>query len=130
MGFFDSASLRRLEAGLNGAALEQRAISQNIANVDTPHYKAKRAHFRQVLETAKDQHVKAHRTSPRHLEFGSQRAGLYLSEDSSTMYNHNGNNVDMDKEMSKLAENQIYYNALTDRLSSKYNSLKSAVRGG
>ncbi|WP_252313485.1 hypothetical protein [Sinobaca sp. H24] len=46
------------------------------------------------------------------------------------MYHANGNGVDIDKEMSELAKNQLYFNAVTDRLSGKLGSLKTAVRGG
>ncbi|MFZ4454147.1 flagellar basal body rod protein FlgB [Salibacterium aidingense] len=131
MGLFDSATIQNLEHGLKGAALQQKAISENIANVDTPNYKAKSAHFQHTLnEAVQNDKMQAFRTNNKHIEFGSRTDEAYISEDASTMYNHNGNNVDIDKEMTDSAKNQIYYNALTDRLSSKFNSLKSAVRGG
>ncbi|MFB4162660.1 flagellar basal body rod protein FlgB [Alteribacillus sp. JSM 102045] len=131
MGLFDSSNFQNLENGMKGAALEQKAISQNIANIDTPNYKAKRSHFQHTLnEAIQNQQLQANRMNNKHLPFGSQQEAAYVSEDNSTMYNHNGNNVDIDKEMSNLAKNQIYYNALIDRLSGKFNSLKTAVRGG
>lgn len=131
MGLFNSSTFQNLENGLNGAALEQKAISNNIANVDTPNYKAKRTAFQHTLnEAIQTQHIQANRTNQKHIEFGGPHAEAHVREDNSTMYNHNGNNVDIDKEMSNLAKNQIYYNALTDRLSGKFGSLKTAVRGG
>ncbi|WP_158737686.1 flagellar basal body rod protein FlgB [Alteribacillus sp. YIM 98480] len=130
MGLFNSSTFQNLENGLNGAALEQKAISQNIANVDTPNYKAKRAAFKHTLNEAIQTQIQANRTNQKHIEFGGSPAGAHVREENSTMYNHNGNNVDIDKEMSNLAKNQIYYNALTDRLSGKFGSLKTAVRGG
>lgn len=45
-------------------------------------------------------------------------------------YNHNGNSVDIDKEMTELAENQIYYQALVERINGKFNSIKSVLNGG
>lgn len=36
----------------------------------------------------------------------------------------------MDQEMVKLAENQIYYNALVDRINGKFNTLKTVIKGG
>ncbi|SFE39134.1 flagellar basal body rod protein FlgB [Alteribacillus iranensis] len=129
MNLFNSTSLQMLEKGMAGAQLEQRAISQNIANVDTPNYKAKRAQFRHALDNASHR-LEAERTMPQHIEFGKANGQAYVSVDKSTDYNHNGNNVDIDKEMSNLAKNQILYNALADRISSKYGSLKTAVKGG
>ena len=45
-------------------------------------------------------------------------------------YNEVGNSVDIDKEMADLATNQIYYNALTERISGKFSSLQNVIRGG
>ncbi|MGY4689815.1 flagellar basal body rod protein FlgB [Salibacterium sp. K-3] len=129
MGLFDSATFHNLEQGLKGAAMEQKAISDNIANVDTPNYKAKSAKFQHTLnEAVQNDKFQAQRTNQKHISFGGNSDSAYISEDASTMYNHNGNNVDIDKEMTDSAKNQIYYNALTDRLSSKFSSLKTAVR--
>lgn len=46
------------------------------------------------------------------------------------MFNHNGNNVDIDFEMSQMAQNQIYYNALIDRLNGQFNSIKTVLGSG
>ena len=45
-------------------------------------------------------------------------------------YSHNGNGVDMDKEQANLATNQIYYNALVDRMNGKLNTLQNVIKGG
>ncbi|SFP07277.1 flagellar basal body rod protein FlgB [Salibacterium halotolerans] len=129
MGLFDSATFHNLEQGLKGAATRQKAISDNIANVDTPNYKAKNVHFKHTLnEAVQNDKFQAQQTNQKHIPFGGGSESIYVSRDASTMYNHNGNNVDIDKEMTDSAKNQIYYNALTDRLSSKFSSLKTAVR--
>jgi len=41
-----------------------------------------------------------------------------------------GNAVDMDAEQTKLAENQIYYNALIERMNGKLNTLNTVIKGG
>lgn len=45
-------------------------------------------------------------------------------------YNENGNSVDLDKEMADMATNQIYFNALTERINGKFNTLQTVIRGG
>ena len=45
-------------------------------------------------------------------------------------YNESGNSVDIDQEMTDLATNQIYYNALIERISGKFSSLQNVIRGG
>lgn len=123
-----SNSITSLERGLNYAALQQRAIANNIANVDTPNYKSQEVSFRQILEE-KSNSLQANRTNERHFTFSSTSDGAIIAK-RNLSYNESGNNVDIDQEMSDLATNQIYYNALTDRLSSKFSSLSNVIRGG
>lgn len=75
--------------------------------------------------------LQARTTNERHLNFGEEENRPYrIVKDASTTYNHNGNNVDIDREMSELAKNQIYYNSLIDRMNGKFSSLQSVIRGG
>ncbi|SDJ02012.1 flagellar basal body rod protein FlgB [Salimicrobium halophilum] len=116
-----------LENSLNYASEKNRAISNNISNVDTPGYKAKDVSFGKMLEGE----LQATRTNARHLPFNQgERNGFRTTVRSGTTYNHNGNNVDIDKEMTELANNQIYYQALVDRISGKFRSLESVIKGG
>ena len=55
---------------------------------------------------------------------------LPLSLQNQVSYNESGNSVDIDQEMADLATNQIYYNALTERISGKFSSLQNVIRGG
>ncbi|KHF39785.1 flagellar basal body rod protein FlgB [Halalkalibacter okhensis] len=131
MDLFGSASFKSLERGLAGAQVRHNAISQNIANVNTPNYKAKQVSFKHTLDDAMNQtNFNANRTNAKHLEFSRTNNPIMVEEDRSTMYNHNGNNVDIDLEMAELAKNQIYYNALIDRLNGRFTSLQSVIRGG
>lgn len=47
---------------------------------------------------------------------------------SHTAMNNNGNNVDMDMEMAKLAENQLMYNYLADRVSGHYSKIRTLMQ--
>ncbi|KZE96290.1 MULTISPECIES: flagellar basal body rod protein FlgB [unclassified Geobacillus] len=124
-----SATIGWLEQGLRYAALRQQAIADNIANADTPGYKAKDVRFQAELDRALALETK--RTDPRHFPFRNEQNGkIVVTTNASISYNHNGNSVDIDQEMSKLAENQIYYNALIERLNGKFNTLKTVIKGG
>ena len=126
-----SNSITTIENGLNYSSLKQKVISQNIANEATPGYKAKDVSFKQSLETAVSGSLEANRTDQRHFDFKSSplsNAGIINRKNVS--YNHNGNSVDIDNEMTDLAGNQIYYNALIDRISGKFSSLQTVIRGG
>ncbi|MFD1360332.1 flagellar basal body rod protein FlgB [Lentibacillus salinarum] len=131
MAFFPD-SLQTLENSLGYASAKNHSISDNIANVDTPGYKAKDVEFKNVLQNELKSSLEAKRTHSQHIPFN------HFNTDQSyrtvtrrnTMYNHNGNNVDVDKEMAELADNQIYYQALVDRINGKFSSLKTAIGGG
>jgi flagellar basal-body rod protein FlgB len=121
-----SETIQSLERALNYSSLKQKVIANNIANVDTPNYKAKDVSFRTELQRA----LQANRTDPRHFEFKAGLTSFPIITRPNITYNHNGNSVDIDKEMSELAENQIYYSALVERLNGKFQTLKTVIRGG
>ncbi|NNV05026.1 flagellar basal body rod protein FlgB [Geobacillus sp. C56-T2] len=124
-----SSTIHWLEQGLRYASLRQQAIADNIANADTPGYKAKDVRFQAELERALQ--FEAKRTNPKHFPFSSEQSGkIIVTTNANMSYNHNGNSVDIDQEMSKLAENQIYYNALVDQISGKFATLKTVIKGG
>ncbi|MFC2950115.1 flagellar basal body rod protein FlgB [Virgibacillus sediminis] len=124
-------TIRTLEGSLDYAATKNRTIASNIANADTPNYKAKKTVFSDMLETELAASHGAKRTHPKHFQFSEGEASSYrVLTDRSTLFNHNGNNVDLDKEMAELAKNQIYYQGLTDRINGKFSSLQKVIRGG
>lgn len=133
MKIFSNPSQQLLEQSLSAASLRQKTISQNIANVDTPNYKAKKTIFKHQLNKAIDgQRLTAFRTDDRHLQFSglSNTKPAVVVSRGNTMFNHNGNNVDIEHEMSEMAKNQIYYNAMIERINGRFNGLKTVIRGG
>ncbi|WP_170007420.1 flagellar basal body rod protein FlgB [Bacillus fonticola] len=125
-----SETITTLERGLSYSGAKQQAISQNLANIDTPNYKAKDVSFRSVLNDS-ERSLEAKRTNQRHIPFSvstSSRQATITAQN--TQYANNGNSVDVDKEMAEMAENQIYYQALVDRLNGKFTSLQTVIRGG
>lgn len=123
-----SNTINLLETGLNYSSLKQKVISNNIANVDTPNYKAKTVAFKKELNDAMV--IAANRTDYRHFDFKTKQTPFMIVQNNKVTYNHNGNSVDIDKEMTNLAQNQIYYNALTENLNHEFNVLKTVIRGG
>lgn len=125
-----SGAISSLEQGLDFSATKQKTIAQNIANIDTPNYKAKSVSFSEYLSNAKQSTISAHKTQEKHINFQTKSSTLGVFDNAKYSYNHNGNGVDMDKEQANLATNQIYYNALIDRMSGKLNTLQTVIRGG
>ena len=127
-----SGTIHTLGNSLAYATAKNQTISNNIANIDTPEYKAKDVVFKHMMNDVLERSSKATRTHPKHVPFSddTKHQSFQTIDKTNTMYNHNGNNVDIDSEMAALAKNQIYYQALVDRLNGKFNSLQTVIRGG
>jgi len=133
MNLINNSTNQLLETALSASSTRQNTISQNIANIDTPNYKAQKTVFSHELNRAKEgQQLNAHRRDDRHYGFGGGPTdeSATVTKRTNTIYNHNGNNVDIDHEMSELAKNQIYYNALVDRLSGRFNTIRTVLGQG
>lgn len=110
----DNALFMQQQA-LNLRAHRQEVLAGNIANADTPHYKARDFDFSTALKDAlagrSGAGLPLTTTSPQHLQ-GSGDAGparlLYRKETQSSV---DGNTVDMDTERAQFAENAIHYEA-------------------
>ncbi|WP_026689906.1 flagellar basal body rod protein FlgB [Alteribacter aurantiacus] len=132
MELFNNSTNTLLQSALNASVTRQHTISNNIANVDTPNYKAKKTVFSHELEKAvSNRSMEANRTDVRHFTFNeSSSLDAKIINRTNTSYNHNGNNVDVDLEMSDMAKNQIYYNALIDRMNGRFNSIQTVLGQG
>jgi flagellar basal-body rod protein FlgB len=126
-----SGTISTIEHALDYSTLKQKVISQNIANADTPNYKVKDASFKEVLQQTVNGYLEANKNDARHYDFKARPSSAQaVVTKRNVSYNHNGNSVDLDKEMSDLATNQIYYNAMIERMSGKFSSLQNVIRGG
>ncbi|MFY3793412.1 flagellar basal body rod protein FlgB [Ureibacillus sp. MALMAid1270] len=123
-------TINSLEKGLQYASLKNKTIAQNIANVDTPNYKAKDVSFKQVLQDEETKLISAYRTDVRHYDFAITQTKSSITSYENFRYRNDGNGVDMDVEQAELAENTIYYNALIDRINGKLNTLNTVIKGG
>lgn len=123
-------SIQNMERALSTATLKQRVHAGNIANVDTADYKSKQVNFQQAMEQASASRMRSYRTDPRHLEFQSGQSASPVTVNHNTKMTPNGNNVDMDFEMAELAKNQLWYNAVTERVNGKFSSLRSVINEG
>lgn len=118
-----------LDKAADAANTRNEIISNNIANVDTPHYKRKDVSFENYLEQALvggdllDNRIAKVNT---HLsDFG----GMIYTDSSVLAYRLDGNNVDIDTENALLAENQIRYNALVDTIGQEFGRYKIVLSG-
>ena len=122
-----------LIGALDGSALKQAVISNNIANVNTPGYKKSVVNFQDVLEDILDPKKEMITTRAGHLvkeEAASEAQVIKIAHVTNTNLRNDGNNVDVDLELAELAENNLYFNSLTQLLSSQLALLKHAISEG
>lgn len=125
-----SGTISLLEKALDYSGVKQNVIAHNIANVDTPNYKAKDVQFSSYFQAAVQKELQARRTDKRHIPFHSPDPSIKITTRKNIRYLDNGNSVDMDQEMTELAKNQLYYQAMTDLLNGKLQTLHTVIRGG
>lgn len=115
---------------LDASALRQKAISNNIANVDTPKYRASRVAFEEILQKEMNSTFTGKRTDERHFAIGAQ-GGIPSAKlkQENNIFQNSGNGVDIDYEMSQLSQNTIWYQSLTYGINEEFNLIKTAIRG-
>lgn len=123
-----------LEKALDAAWLRSRAISNNIANVDTPNYKAYRVEFEEILKNAvENREIEGYRTHRNHFQIGGfqpEQVQPRIERNNKTSLREDGNNVDIDTEMANLAKNTVMYQALVEQLMSKLSRIKTTINEG
>ncbi|AJS59176.1 flagellar basal body rod protein FlgB [Paenibacillus sp. IHBB 10380] len=134
MNLLNGTSFQKLEGAIQAANKRQQVISNNIANVDTPYFKRSEVSFESLLQQTMDggmPALKGNRTDERHFVIGptSSVPLPVVSEDTSTAMNNNLNNVDIEHEMSLLADNQLRYNAYITQVNEKIKMMRTAVEG-
>jgi len=116
---------------LDNAALSQRVIASNIANVSTPGYKRLGVSFNEQLKRAmRPGRIKLNVSNPRHIP--SPDFVKKLKPEVSRVENDywNGiNNVNIDREMVELAKIQLDFTIASRLKSIRFNQLKTAIRG-
>jgi flagellar basal-body rod protein FlgB len=129
-----------VQRSLDAAALSHRVIADNIANVDTPGFKRSEVIFGEKLKQALDaraqepEQLAAMRTDSRHFAFGETPDLASIQpeavRDQNSSFRNDGNNVDVDRELSLLAQNTVWYNTLAQITQQQFTSLRSAIREG
>ncbi|WP_338848432.1 flagellar basal body rod protein FlgB [Massilia sp. W12] len=121
------------ESVLSLRSERQRVLASNIANADTPNYKARDFNFSEALSSAMSGPGPAAlaRTAPRHLQAQDVGPGgaplLYRPEVQGAV---DGNTVDMDVERTQFADNALRYEAAVTFVNSQIRGMLTAITGG
>lgn len=130
-GWLGGPVLNVLQKGLDASSMRQQVLSNNIANIDTPQFKRSDVDFQAILGVAlgeKGGDLSMKLTAPKHIPGLADGGGSGVVVDQSTSFRNDGNNVDVDREMTNVAENGLYYNSLTRAISSQLGLLRMVIK--
>lgn len=126
-------AIRFQQSALNLRAYRQQLLAGNIANADTPNFKARDIDFSASLQgalSARSGNSVLARTSARHLGSGNENPGgaqvLYRTPLQPSI---DGNTVDMNAERTRFADNAIHYEANLTFISGQFKTLLAAIQG-
>lgn len=105
-----------LHAALRALATRQRVLAENVANIETPGYQARRVEFEESLRRA--------------VAGGNPERSAVAITTSTAPAGPNGNNVSLDEETLALTETGLRYQLLTQAVDAKLRLLRTAIGRG
>jgi flagellar basal-body rod protein FlgB len=127
----DEAVLDQMKAFLDYSARKQQVITSNLANSETPGYRAKELNFEDVFQKELGGNSVLKRTRAKHL---SGRPVLVrepeVQEKVNDALGRDGNNVDLDREMTQLAQNVLKFSVVSRLYQQKIQLIKFSLREG
>jgi flagellar basal-body rod protein FlgB len=118
----------QLHAGLDYHLARHNVLASNLANVDTPEYKARDLEridsFDEALATAMA------KSDPRHMGTGGPGISTRVTVDEMTVPDADGNSVSLDREVVKISSNHLRYETVSTLASAELASLAWAVQDG
>ncbi len=109
------ATMSTIYQAMQGLSARQQAVAQNVANVNTPGYKAKVVDFEAALGSA--------------TASGEPSSAAYSVRASTAPGQANGNNVDLGNEEVIQAKNSLAFQTMVQAMNAKFNLLSTAITG-
>ena len=126
----DSDSYNLMKEGIKAATVRSKAISNNIANINTANYKRFQVVFEDNINNSKSSNLDLKTSNSKHLTETSTTGDITVEKDESTSMRTDGNNVDLEVEKVNQAANTLKYNALIQQANSKLSTVKYIIAGG
>jgi len=134
LSIFHDPRIDVLAQALDGLSQRQQAIAGNIANVDTPGYQRKDVTFEAALRAqfGLDAGTRLATTNPGHIPYAPGDPGLLATATNTNgsplpVQRNDGNNVDIDYEMTLLAQTTLLYQTLAQAATNRFATLNGIV---
>lgn len=116
--FFDDRISKAMHSGMDALWMKQKIISNNIANYDTPNYKAKTLDFQEIIDTKVNSLGKEEKV---------YNYVATISEDNESVMKIDGSNVDIEKEQLELWRVYANYSYLQEKVNGEFTKLNSVI---
>ena len=129
-----------LEVTLKGLGMRSKAISGNIANINTPGYKRRTLDFentlmKQIQRNNSLSDIPMNKTHQNHysndvFQINELKDKLEIKTSNEASFHNDGNNVDIDREMIELAKTGLKYKAISKITKKHFEGIRNIIRGG
>ncbi|MDD5241546.1 MAG: flagellar basal body rod protein FlgB [Sulfuricella sp.] len=126
-----NSEFKFMQDALDLRAYRQQVLASNIANSDTPNYKARDVDFAKELQRAQGMQVgklDMSTTSSGHLQVPGGVLNAQPLYRTAVQPSIDGNTVDMDQERAQFTDNAIHYQFLIEQMRNKFSEMISAVK--
>jgi flagellar basal-body rod protein FlgB len=123
-----------MKSALDAYAVRQKTIAKNIANENSPHYRPEEVKFEELFNN-NELVLKGENSNSKHIPLGGGNPSSVEGEiadsavPSSEVYFSGETHVNIDKEMSAMAQNQIRYRFTSQMVGKFFGGLQSAIQG-
>lgn len=127
----ENKASKMLERSMDASNTRQQLLNQNLANVNTPHYKRLDIDFKSILDNtpAKDE-LELLRTHSKH--FGNSvpvNGPIKITRETKTLSRYDTNNVDPEFEMAQVVENALFFQSLAASWKQEEGRIRAAIQG-
>ncbi len=131
MDIFSESKVDRMEEFLDYSSKRQKVINSNIANIETPGYKARDLQFESLFKEYLERELPLRKTQAGHVDGKPVllRDDVRPQEIVSEALGNDLNNVDLDQEMTKLAENVLKFSAVVQMMQFRLQTVRSSIQG-
>lgn len=121
-------TIDRLARGLEFTSRRHDVLTKNVANLETPGYRARDVSFDDYLTALQPAAADAGMQPPlRPIVPGEAEERVVYASDGAAR--EDGNDVNLDRQMARLAENTLFNHTLVNLLTSRFNQMKQAISG-
>lgn len=118
-----------LKKSMDASAVRSKVIANNVANINTKNYKKFYVTFEETLNDSMGKNMMK-TDNAKHMQTGSSSGEIAVKREENTSMRQDGNNVDIDLEMTNQAANTLMFNALVTQVNSKIRLTSYIIGGG